>query len=152
MRRGKRYYHFCYKGANRMCRCCPFQMLTNSRNVIEGRGEGGGGRKGGGGGEEEGGGGRACGLGACSFLVMGLAPTCHGQVAVATHRPPRERRVPALCPSCQLQGTPAPVRVAHLRTSNGRPSAIYEHDAPLPSVDAGPDGRWPQQAHMQQRQ
>ena len=35
MRRGQRYYHFRYKGANRMCRCCPFQMLTNSRNVIE---------------------------------------------------------------------------------------------------------------------
>ena len=34
MRRGKRYYHFCYKGANSMCSCCPFQMLTNSRNVI----------------------------------------------------------------------------------------------------------------------
>ena len=34
MRRGQRYYHFRYKGANRMCRCCPFQMLANSRNVI----------------------------------------------------------------------------------------------------------------------
>ena len=34
MRRGKRYYHFRYKGANRMCSYCPSRMLTNSRNVI----------------------------------------------------------------------------------------------------------------------